>query len=72
MTKAAHTLNRRRMVTLVHPTAVAAASLNTVILWRPGLAVLAILKVIRQRSLLPIWNFIFGFGDPKDKDGGNV
>lgn len=72
MTQAAHALIRRRKVTMVHPAAVVAANLNTVILWRPGLAVLAILKAIRQRSLMPIWNFIFGFGDPKDKDGGHV
>ncbi len=72
MTQTTHTLFRRRKVTMFHPASVVAARSNPVIMWRPGLAVLAILKALRQRSLMPIWNFIFGFSDPKDKDGGNV
>lgn len=72
MTQAVHTQIQRCKVTMVHPAAVVTASLSPVILWRPGLAILAILKAIRRRSLMPIWNFIFGFGDPKDRNGGHV
>lgn len=40
---------------------------KSVILWRPAGAVLAFLMAIKQRSMLPILEFLFGLNNQKNR-----